>query len=113
MTILVVDDEPAILQLLASYLTRNGHTVQTADTGKAALALVKPDTFDFALVDLTLPDISGMDVATGILKQTSATVILASGYQIDSSMVPAEFRPRVKILHKPFMPKTVLELIAS
>ena len=110
MNILVVDDEPSILQLLGSYLRRNGHTVLTAATGAEAFATLG-SAFEVAVVDLTLPDMSGVEVATAVLSRTSARVILASGYAVEPDVLPAVYRSRVRILRKPFMPKAMLELL--
>lgn len=112
MHILVVDDEPAIGQLLASYLSRNGHTVKSAETGEAALELIA-EPFDLAVVDFSLPDMNGMEVATEYLERTSARVILASGYDIGMDLVPAAFRPRVRSIRKPFMPRAILAAFAD
>jgi CheY-like chemotaxis protein len=108
MQILLVDDEPSIVQLLTSYLTRHGHSVRSAATGQGALDLLD-DMFELAVVDFTLPDISGLEVAIEILKRSPAKVVIASGYEVDQTLVPAEYRPRVRALRKPFMPKAILD----
>jgi PAS domain S-box-containing protein len=80
--ILVVDDDPGMLETLGDVLERKGHRVHTADRGRAALdRLGQPSAVDLAIVDFELPDISGLDLL-GSLKATSpeTAVILISGH---------------------------------
>lgn len=64
--VLIVDDDPCTLDTVAALLTLDGCTVSTASDGTSALALVGPDVFDIILLDLHLPDISGLDVVRSI-----------------------------------------------
>jgi CheY-like chemotaxis protein len=61
LTILVVDDEPGFAKALAALLGRDGHTVETADTGKAALREIQARQYDLILCDLRLPELDGQD----------------------------------------------------
>ena len=58
-TILVIDDDPDIGNLLEEALTRNAYRVMRADSGTAALSLLKSRTPDLILLDLMLPGLSG------------------------------------------------------
>lgn len=60
--ILVVDDEPLISQVLNRILTDEGHRVTTAGTAKEALELIHHREFDIILLDIKLPDMSGIEV---------------------------------------------------
>jgi two-component system response regulator AtoC len=60
--VLVVDDEPAIRQILAANLTRAGHAVTLASGGHEALKRLMKGDVDVALCDLSMPDLSGIDV---------------------------------------------------
>lgn len=61
-TILVVEDEPAVARGLIYGLREEGFTVEWAETGKAALAMTEQLSPDLILLDLRLPDITGLDV---------------------------------------------------
>lgn len=61
--VLVVDDEPNILDLLTAALGMSGFVVHTATTGPAALAAVQDYAPDLVVLDVGLPDIDGFDVA--------------------------------------------------
>ena len=61
-TVLLVDDDAAVAETLATMLAREGLTVQRAATGEEALAAVARETFDAVFLDVRLPDISGQEV---------------------------------------------------
>jgi two-component system response regulator AtoC len=60
--ILVIDDEPAIRQILAATLTRAGHSVEVAGSGRAALMRLAKGDVEVALCDINMPDLTGMEV---------------------------------------------------
>lgn len=62
MRVLVVDDEPALRAYLAPVLTRAGFTVETAESGEVALAAVVDRPPDAVVLDVNLPDLSGLSV---------------------------------------------------
>jgi signal transduction histidine kinase/CheY-like chemotaxis protein len=62
--ILVVDDEPTVLEALEALLAREGHTVFCAAGGEAALRKAEAERPDIVLLDLHLPDLSGIEVVT-------------------------------------------------
>ncbi len=78
--VLVIDDEPAIRQVLAAQISRAGHEVDQADCGAAALERLARGDVDIAISDLRLPDIDGIEIirrarAQGV--ETSFLVITA------------------------------------
>jgi signal transduction histidine kinase/DNA-binding response OmpR family regulator len=79
--ILVVEDNPDLLDMAVELLNKMGHTVQGAATGEDALAQVAARDFDVLLTDMALPGCSGIDVARQArLLRPSLQVIVASGY---------------------------------
>jgi CheY-like chemotaxis protein len=62
LTILVVEDEPSFATGLAKLLGRDGHTVETAATGRDALHQVHARPYDLILCDLRLPELDGQDL---------------------------------------------------
>jgi two-component system alkaline phosphatase synthesis response regulator PhoP len=71
-TILVVDDEPGIVQIARDYLDRAGFRVITAGDGEAALRLARAERPSLLVLDLMLPGMDGLDVARA-LRQDPAT----------------------------------------
>ena len=80
-TILVVDDEPQILQTVAGILADEGFEVLTAPDGETALKLVAEETPDLVLLDIALPGKDGLEVLQE-LKARYATlpVVMISAY---------------------------------
>jgi two-component system alkaline phosphatase synthesis response regulator PhoP len=73
-TILIVDDEPRILQVARDYLARAGFTVQTAGAGGAALALLRAAPPDLLVLDLGLPDLDGLDVTRAVRQAADSRI---------------------------------------
>jgi two-component system phosphate regulon response regulator PhoB len=67
-SILIIDDEVAILQMLGSYLDKK-YTVKKAINGKTALNFIKKQTPDLILIDWMLPDISGVEIIDKIKRE--------------------------------------------
>ncbi len=65
-TILVVDDESHILELLESVLTKAGHNVITTTCGRAAVEIASACRPDLILMDITMPDMDGYEVTVHI-----------------------------------------------
>jgi signal transduction histidine kinase/CheY-like chemotaxis protein len=73
--ILVVDDEPAVLEALDALLTREGHTVMRAQDGEGALSRAQAECPDVILLDLHLPGLSGFEVVTRLRKIPSLEAV--------------------------------------
>lgn len=80
--ILVVDDEDIIRQSLSYILAKENYEVTEAENGKAALEVLKNDSFDLVITDLEMPEMKGTELLEEIKKmniQTAAIVITAFG----------------------------------
>ena len=64
--VLVIDDDPDVLELIRMILTDAGHDVRVAPDGPHGLALVRAGHFDAALVDLMMPNMDGFDVMAAL-----------------------------------------------
>jgi DNA-binding response OmpR family regulator len=74
--ILAVDDEPKILEVLASYLESRGYKVFKAETGSEALATFERESISLVLLDLMLPDISGEEICRRIRTKSRVPIIM-------------------------------------
>ncbi|MGY0020578.1 response regulator transcription factor [Streptomyces sp. cg35] len=74
--LLVVDDEPAILDVLATSLRFLGYEVAEAATGRAALAAVREHAPHLVLLDVMLPDIDGFEVVRRLREAGSTTPVV-------------------------------------
>jgi two-component system, OmpR family, KDP operon response regulator KdpE len=77
-TILVVDDEPPIRRLLRTSLDAQGYDVVEAGTGADALLAVERERPDLVILDLGLPDLSGVEVLRALRQRSSLPVIILS-----------------------------------
>lgn len=103
-TVLVVDDEDAVLNMLNQSLTRMGCRVTCQNSSLKALELFKsaPGTFDLVITDLTMPDLTGDKLITGIKKiNPGVPVILCSGFSERLLNQKATGTKPDKILMKP------------
>lgn len=76
MKVLVVDDEPKIVDLVKLYLERDGYQVLTAREGQAALAAIRDEHPDLVVLDLMLPGISGLDICRSVRSHSSIPIIM-------------------------------------
>ncbi len=78
--ILIVDDEPTILDLLQRFLVSKGHEVRTAADGLEALQKVQDEQPDLVLLDIRMPRMSGLDVLRHLREShPRVRVIMVSG----------------------------------
>lgn len=102
-TLLVVDDDPFMRELLLESLTEAGYAVIAARDGRQALDRLNRDEFQIALVDLSLPDMDGMEVVDSLLDGVpNAQIIIMTGYPSIASAIEALRRGAQDYLIKPF-----------
>lgn len=102
--ILIVDDNRDFTGGLSRLLQRHGHRVQCAHTGVAALQLAQTFQPEFVLVDASLPDLSGYEVAAllpGILDSTPVRIASISGSGAEEDDALSEAAGCVTHLQKP------------
>jgi two-component system KDP operon response regulator KdpE len=101
-TVLVVDDEPPILRFLRMSLNAAGHLVVTAENAAAALTAMRVEKPDMVILDLGLPDRSGLEVITAIRKDSSVPIIVLSARSDERSKVDALDLGADDYISKPF-----------
>ncbi|MBC8094293.1 MAG: response regulator [Akkermansiaceae bacterium] len=112
--ILVVDDEPFVCDAVKMMLMFDGHEVQTANSGKDALALLEKHTFDVIITDFAMPAMKGDELATSIkAKRPGQPVIMITAYaeMLQSSRNPLTGVDR--LISKPFLLDDLREAIAQ
>ena len=110
-TILAVDDDPAMLELVGEVLTPLGYNVLFAATGEEALQVAQAGAsrIDLLLTDVVLPGIKGQELAEKILASNPhISVLFMSGY-LCPSMAHNESQKKVEaFVQKPFAPNTLV-----
>jgi len=108
-TILVVDDEPKITQLVRDYLERAGFGVLVAYDGKKALSLAKTEKPDMIILDLGLPQLDGLDFTREFRKTSNAPIIMLTARAEETDKLIGLELGADDYMTKPFSPK---ELVA-
>lgn len=101
-TVLVVDDEPPIRRFLRTSLTAVGHRVVLAENATEALAMLAAEKPEVIILDLGLPDRSGLDVISEIRQRSSVPIIVLSARSDERSKVEALDLGADDYIGKPF-----------
>jgi len=101
-TVLVVDDEPPIRRFLRTSLGAIGHRVVTAENAAEALAMLAAEKPDVIILDLGLPDKSGLDVISEIRQHSTVPIIVLSARSDERSKVEALDLGADDYIGKPF-----------
>jgi len=111
-TILVVDDEPALLELTCKILSQQGYKTINAKNANDALKILKNEKIDLMLSDIIMPDMDGYKLAAIVKRQHPDTRIqLTSGFN-DNSYIDTEKNSLYgNLLHKPLSSRTLLKRI--
>ena len=86
-TVLIVEDEPKILEFTESYIKSAGYNTLTTTSGKEALDLFASTHIDLILLDLMLPDISGEAVCKKIREESSVPIIMLTAKTDENSII--------------------------
>jgi DNA-binding response OmpR family regulator len=108
-TILVVDDEPRIVELARDYLEHAGFRVVTANDGRAALDVARHDRPDLIVLDLGLPGLDGLDVTRELRRDGSIPIVMVTARDDELDKLLGLELGADDYLTKPFSPR---ELVA-
>ena len=108
-TILVVDDEPKITQLVRDYLERAGFGVVTAADGREALMRARTEHPDLVVLDLGLPQLDGLDVTRRLRRDGDVPIIMLTARDDETDKLIGLELGADDYVTKPFSPR---ELVA-
>ena len=101
--ILVADDEESIRWVLATALTGEGHTVEQANCGEAALQRLGNEQFDLAFVDIKMPDLDGLSLLSQVREAgVSTPIVIITAQNTMANAIEAMKRGAYDYLTKPF-----------
>lgn len=101
--LLIVDDEVGIVDEVSGFFSEEGFDVSTADSGTDGIRLINEVKPDILILDIKLPDISGLDVLKHCKEHSPLTkVIVVTGYVDQGIIDKAEELGRDSFLQKPF-----------
>ena len=113
-TILLIDDEEIIREVISKLLLREGFRVYTAPTGDEGLKLLREESVDLVLLDLMLPGKSGLEVLDEIVAyDADIAVVMISAYASIKNAVEATKAGAADFVTKPFKNEELLHIIRN
>ncbi|MBD8498084.1 response regulator transcription factor [Paenibacillus arenosi] len=112
-TILIVDDEPEIIEMLQLFLERESYTIVAANDGQEALQRLQEHTIDLAIVDIMMPRMDGLQLLTELRLTNKLPVILLSAKSEDSDKIVGLGLGADDFVAKPFNPLVVLARVQA
>ena len=110
--IVVIDDEPSVLESFKMILKIKDYDVTTFPDGPSALAQLQKDKFDLAFIDYKLPGMDGLEVLKKIKEiDQNMEVIIVTAYATESSHANAITLGALEYLRKPFLMEEIYELV--
>ena len=113
-TILVVDDEEDILELVRFNLARAGYTVLCADSGEKALEILRSESVDLMVLDLMLPGMDGFSVAKRVKNDPRAQhvpIVMLTAKGSETDVVAGLELGAEDYITKPFSPRVLIARI--
>lgn len=112
-SVLVVEDERDIRELLRRYLEREGHSVLTTGSGAEAIGFLRDSPPELVLLDLGLPDVDGFDVLVEAMTSDCGPVIVLTARNDVEDRIRGLEAGAADYIVKPFSPREVLLRIAN
>jgi two-component system KDP operon response regulator KdpE len=111
--VLAVDDEPGILTLFKQILSEHGFRVTTAGDGAEALSAAEQYRPDVILLDLSLPDMDGIEVMRHLRERANTPIIMVTGRGTDNDKIIGLQLGADDYLSKPFNPQELLARVQA
>jgi two-component system alkaline phosphatase synthesis response regulator PhoP len=111
--ILVIDDEPGILNVVTAYLRSEGYDHQTAADGAEGLALVKTFSPDLIILDIMLPGMDGIEVLSQLRRESNAYVIMLTARAEETDKLVGLSVGADDYLTKPFSPRELMARVKA
>lgn len=108
-SVLVVDDEPALLFLVNEVLSENGYKVFDTDNTNEALKILKKEKIDLLITDIIMPEMDGYQFSALVQeKYPEVKIQLMSGYSDHHNAEMVDETLHQNLMHKPYQAKTLL-----
>jgi len=112
-TILIVEDEIELAQVLRDYLEKAGFRVQTAANGTTAVSTFRHAPADLVILDLNLPGLDGLDVARELRRNSSVPIIMATARVEESDRLVGLELGADDYIIKPYSPREVVARVRA
>ena len=111
--VLVVDDDPDVLDIVERCLIDGGYNVATADNGPDAMERIQAESFDLAIVDVGLPGTDGLTLTRSFKEHTNIGIIILSGRGDTTDRIVGLEVGADDYVTKPFEPRELLARVRS
>ena len=110
-TLLIVDDEEDILEIISEYAKQEGYIVFKARNGKEAIKLFTENKVDLIILDVMMPELNGYDVARKIINDKKIPIIMLSAKSEEDDKLKGFDLGIVDYVTKPFSPRELMARI--
>lgn len=109
--VLVVDDEPVVVNSIRKTLVRRAYRIEEAFTGAEAMRRILAEPYDLVFLDMRLPDADGLELVSNIKRhKPSLRVVIVTGYASIDTAVEAIKRGASDYMSKPFTPEELTSM---
>jgi DNA-binding response OmpR family regulator len=112
-TILVVEDEPSIAEVVCLYLKRAGYSAQTAEDGKEAMTLLEAKIPDLVILDLMLPEIDGLSLTRWLRDRSDVPIIMLTARREEIDRIAGLELGADDYIVKPFSPQELVSRVRA
>lgn len=111
--ILVVDDEPSIVEVVTIYLERSGFSVATASDGQSALRAMATELPDLVILDLMLPEVDGLEITRRLRAEGNTPIIMLTARKEEADRVLGLELGADDYVVKPFSPMELVSRVRA
>jgi DNA-binding response OmpR family regulator len=111
--ILVVDDEPKILEIVQAYLENNDYIVFPAKSGEEAIRILNQESISLMLLDLMLPDITGEEICKQVREKSNLPIIMMTAKIDEESIINGLNIGADDYITKPFSPRQLVARVTA
>ncbi len=112
-TILVVEDEPSIAEVVSLYLQRADFKVQTASDGKIAMSILEQGIPDLVVLDLMLPEIDGLSLTRWLRERSDVPIIMLTARREEIDRIAGLEMGADDYVVKPFSPQELVSRVRA
>lgn len=111
-SVLIVDDDPQIRQVVEQLMKNEGHTCFTAEDGADALGILEKESVDVVITDIDMPRMDGVELTRHIKPQYDIDVIMMTGHIRNVTYQDAVTQGASDFIQKPFEPEEIILRLA-
>ena len=112
-TILVVEDEPSISEVVGLYLQRAGYQVQTAADGRIAMTVLEDKIPDLVILDLMLPEVDGLSLTRWLRERSDVPIIMLTARREEIDRIAGLEMGADDYVVKPFSPQELVSRVRA